>query len=443
MILSEEHSIRRLSCRKIYEEIDGFCYHSKNLHNQTNYLITQCGRISRKLKEGSPLEEWESAMLEQVNSGISAYNESRPGKKEMQHISGQNGFLADAYFLSWYLKAEENYKAMPYATCAQICIQEVCRNWKAYYRSLQAFRKAPSKMTGCPRRPGYLDKKTGRNALVLTYQNIRVRGDGVISFPSFMKGITIRSRHTGIRQVRILTEPDRIRILLMYEQKEAENTKASGCMGIDPGVNNLLALSMDTAAEPVLINGKPLKSINQYYNRRKADLASRAKKANGADMTNRIRRLTAKRNRKVKDYLHKASRMVIRIAQENGIGTIIIGRNAGWKQEAGMGKKTNQTFTSIPHWKLIQMICYKAELAGIRVITVDESYTSGTSYHDSEQPEERYYRKSRRVKRGLFLCDDGYAINADINAAYQMMKKAGNGHGLPKGAEKVTRMNVA
>ena len=108
-----------------------------------------------------------------------------------------------------------------------------------------------------------------------------------------------------------------------------------------------------------------------------------------------------------------------------------------------MGKKTNQSFTTIPHWKLIQMICYKAELAGIRVITVDERYTSGTSYHDREQPEERYYRKSRRVKRGLFLCDDGYAINADINAAYQMMKKAGNGHGLPKGAEKVTRMNVA
>ena len=443
MILSEEHSIRCSSCRKLYEEIDEFCYRSKNLHNQTNYLIAQCGRISRKLKEGTPLEEWEAEMLEQVNSAISAYNESRPGKRKMESISGQNSFLADAYFLSWHLKTEENYKAMPYATCAQICIQEVCRNWKAYYRGLQAFRKDPAKMTGCPRKPGYLDKNAGRNALVLTYQNIRLSKDGTISFPSFMKGITVRSRHTAIRQVRIITEADRIRILLMYEQKEAESTKASGCMGIDPGVNNLLAISMDTSAEPVLINGRPLKSINQYYNRRKAELTSTAKSVNGVDMTEQIRRLTSKRNRKVKDYLHKASRMVVRIAEKNGIGTIVIGRNTGWKQEVSMGKKTNQSFTTIPHWKLIQMICYKAELAGIRVITVDEKYTSGTSYHDNELPEKSSYRKSRRVKRGLFVCNDGYSINADVNAAYQIMKKAGYGKGTPKLHENVKRMNVA
>ena len=141
--------------------------------------------------------------------------------------------------------------------------------------------------------------------------------------------------------------------------------------------------------------------------------------------TNRIRKLTEKRNRKVKDYLHKASRLVIRTAQEKGIGTIVIGRAVGWKQETDMYKRNNQNFTPIPHWKLIRMICYKAELAGIRVVIVDEKCTSGTSYHDCEPPERRYYRKERRKKRGLFVCDDGYRINADTNAAYQMMKKAG------------------
>lgn len=443
MILSEEHSIRRSSCKELYRKIDDYCYRSKNLHNQTNYLITQCSRIGRKLKEGKDPEQWEKDFLDRINSAITAYNESRPGKKAMPCINENSSFLADAWFLSWYLKWDSNYKAMPYATCAQICIQEVCRNWKAFFKGLQAFHRDPSGMQGIPRKPGYLDKNAGRSALVLTSQNIRADEEGNVSFPAFMNGIRIKARHKNIRQVRIVTEADRIRILLQYEEPEAEKTKAGGCMGIDPGINNLLALSMDTEAEPVLINGKPLKAINQYYNRKKAELMSIAMKGNKRHQTKQLSRLTARRNRKIKDYMHKASRMVIRIAQENEIGTIVIGRNTGWKQEVHMGNTTNQTFTAIPHGSLIQMICYKAELAGIHVIAVDEKYTSGTSYHDGELPEQKYYRKKRRVKRGIFVCDDGYAINADINAAYQMMKKAGFGKSSPKSGEKVTRLKVA
>lgn len=443
MILSEEHSIRRSSCKELYKKIDDYCYRSKNLHNQTNYLITQCSRIGRKLTEGTDPEPWERELLDEVNSAIEAYNESRPGKRPMPCISESSSFPADAWFLSWYLKRDSNYKAMPYATCAQICIQEVCRNWKAFYKGLRAFQKDPSGMNGMPRRPGYLDKKCGRNALVLTSQNIRIDKEGNVSFPAFMSEIRVRARHRSIRQVRIVTEADRIRIIIQYEEKSAEKSEAVGCMGIDPGVNNLLAISMDTDAEPVLINGRPLKAINQYYNRKRAQLMSAAAQANGAHQTKQLRRLISKRNRKVRDYMHKASRMVIRIAKENGIGTIVIGRNTGWKQEVHMGNITNQNFTAIPHAMLIQMVSYKAELAGISVITVDERYTSGTSYHDQELPEQMYYRKDRRVKRGLFICDDGYEINADTNAAYQMMKKAGLGNTSPKTGEAVKRLQVA
>ena len=99
MILCEEHSIRRSACRELYDRIDDFCYRSKNLHNLANYLITQCSRISRKLKDGGILEEWESELIRNINTAIGAYNDSRPGKKKMQSISEQNGFLSDAYFL--------------------------------------------------------------------------------------------------------------------------------------------------------------------------------------------------------------------------------------------------------------------------------------------------------------------------------------------------------
>ncbi len=148
-------------------------------------------------------------------------------------------------------------------------------------------------------------------------------------------------------------------------------------------------------------------------------------------------------NRKVKDYLHKASAKVIALAEENGVGHIVIGNNRGWKQKVELGKRTNQTFVSIPYKMLIDMICYKAELSGIKVSIVKESYTSGTSYLDDETPDALSYDNKRRIRRGMFKSNKGILINADVNAAYQIMK-AGGIQNLPvKEREKVVRLNVA
>ena len=142
--------------------------------------------------------------------------------------------------------------------------------------------------------------------------------------------------------------------------------------------------------------------------------------------------------------MHKASRTVIRTALENRTGTIVIGKNSGWKQEVSMGNRTNQNFAGIPYNQLIEMIRYKAVLAGIRVIVTEESYTSGTSYLDEEQPVKKNYDKSRRIHRGLFRSNKGMLINADVNAAYQIMKKAGFGSGeAPKSGECVQRIKAA
>ena len=192
-----------------------------------------------------------------------------------------------------------------------------------------------------------------------------------------------------------------------------------------------------------IVNGKPVKSINQYYNKRKAILQEAAKKSNHLDVTNRMERMTEKRNNKVKDYLHKASRKIIELAKINNVSHIIIGNNKGWKQKVELGKRTNQTFVSIPYRMLIDMICYKAQLEGIRVSVVRESYTSGTSYLDGEKPEKILYDATRRIKRGMFKSNRGILINADVNAAYQIIK-AGGYQELPiKEKEKVIRLNVA
>ncbi len=442
MILCEEHRIKRCRQNELFKAIDSYCYSAKNLSNSVQYLICQCYRIHQKLKNLDILETWEKEMLSQINTAIMDYNSLRDESRWLKCVRQDNGYIADAYFLSWYMKTQDVYKAMPYSTCSQICIQEKCREWKSFYRALAVYKKAPDKFLGCPKRPGYLDSRKGRGALVITSQNFSVDMDGAVTMPGFLKGITIKARHKNVRQIRIRTDKSGIRILLMYGQETKKKDDNGSVMGIDLGVDNLVTAGLSNG-EPFIINGRPLKSMNRYYNKKKAALQEIAKISNHLDITKRIERLTEKRNRKVKDYLHKVSAKVIALAEENGVGHIVIGNNRGWKQKVELGKRTNQTFAAIPYKMLIDMICYKAELSGTKVSIVKESYTSGTSYLDGETPDALRYDNKRRIRRGMFKSNKGILINADVNAAYQIMK-AGGIHNLPvKEREKVVRLNVA
>ena len=445
MLLTEEHLIKRSRNKALYRELDAYCYRAKNLYNATNYLIRQCDRIHRKLQSGKTLLDWEAELAEQVNEGLRLYYLGR-GKSEEGHcVDEKNGFVADAYFLSWYLKTSPEYKAMPYATCSQICIQELCRAWKSYYKAASAHRSRPGDFLGRPRKPGYLDPKEGRGWLVITSQNFRAEKDGTVRMPGFLKGIKVKARHKAVRQIRVKTEWDSIRVLLVYKQEELPGAGREGeaVMGIDLGVNNLVTAVWNTRHAPVIINGKGLKSINQYYNRKRARLQADARKGNRKARTRRISRLTRKRNHKVRDYLHKASRKLICLAGETGTGMIVIGNNRGWKQNVKLGNITNQNFVSIPYRTLIEMIRYKAALAGITVKVTEEAYTSGTSYLDGEKPEKQFYNRSRRIHRGLFRSNNGKFINADVNAAYQIMKSGGTAEPEIKEEEPVTRIKVA
>lgn len=144
---------------------------------------------------------------------------------------------------------------------------------------------------------------------------------------------------------------------------------------------------------------------------------------NKADYSKRMDRLTEKRNGKIDDYLHKSSRYIINYCEKNDIHTIVIGKNKEWKQNSKLSKRVNQNFVQIPFARLIEMIQYKAEEKGIAVILTEESYTSGTSFIDSEEPVKENYNKARRIHRGLFVSNNGIRINADLNGAYQILRK--------------------
>ena len=215
---------------------------------------------------------------------------------------------------------------------------------------------------------------------------------------------------------------------------------------LDIGLDNFATIGNNVGAVPIILNGKGLKSINQYYNKKISHYREIAKRMNNLDYTKRMNKLTIKRNNKINDFIHKASKWVVDYALALDANTIIIGNNKDWKRESKMSKKVNQSFVGIPHQDFINKIIYKAENVGIKVILIEESYTSGTSFLDGELPIKEYYNKSRRKYRGLFISNKGTKINADLNGAYQIMKKVfpnAFGNGIEGVGLHPIRVNVA
>ena len=193
-------------------------------------------------------------------------------------------------------------------------------------------------------------------------------------------------------------------------------------------MNNLVALTSNKPGfQAVLVNGRPVKSVNQFYNKRKAELQS---KLNRSVASERIERMTNKRNRRIDNYLHTVSRQIIDLLVKEEIGVLCIGKNDGWKQEVNLGKRTNQHFAQIPHARFISMLTYKAELVGMRVEITEESYTSKASLLDLDPLPVRksgehttYPFSGTRVKRGLYCASDGRQINADCNGSGNIIRK--------------------
>lgn len=329
------------------------------------------------------------------------------------------------------LKADEaypDYRAMPTAQSAQQVLRLLEKNWKSFFKSIKDWTKNKDKYTGKPKLPKY-KKKNGRNILILTNQNVKLR-DGALKFPKKYEGFSIklkcceRNNFDVFHQVRFIPKQGFIVLEVVYSISicEAKPDNQRYC-SIDIGIDNLAAVTANTGCGTYIINGRGLKSVNKYYNKQMSHYRGVAKRMNGMDFTKRMARITAKRNRKMEDYMHKAGRKIVDHCMDEDIHTIVIGYNKNWKRDTGLGRNVNQSFAGIPTRRFIEMIQYKAQEAGINVILTEESYTSGTSFLDGEEPVKKNYNKSRRIHRGLFKSNNGTQINADINASYQILKK--------------------
>jgi putative transposase len=354
---------------------------------------------------------------------------------------------------------QPDYYALP-AKVSQQTLKLVDQDFKSYF--------ALAKKNLKPKIPKYRNKTKGRQVVTYTNQAISFK-DGYIKLSrSFIKIPTKISDPTAINQIRIVPKINHIQIEVVYTIDDVP-IKEDNCKyaSIDLGLNNLATLTSNVKS-PVIINGKPLKSINQFFNKKLAELKSEHDKPrikqfvtktgwkvnaihndddddddddNNNNNNNKIKRLYRKRGNKVKDYLHKASRYIVNYLVSNDLNTLIIGYNQGWKQGINLGTKTNQNFVSIPFLTFVRMLEYKCKMVGITVLRQEESYTSKCSFLDYESPRKREKYKGKRVERGLFRTNNGILINADVNGSLNILAKGLRTLGKPliKFSKKVVR----
>ena len=332
-----------------------------------------------------------------------------------------NNFL-NYYDLDYILKDKQVYRKLPSQASQQI-LKLVNRNWRSYFRALEEFRANPKKFKNKPRIPRY-KKKNGESIVIFTNQQCRIK-EGYLHFP---KKVNLKLTKTRIKEklkeVRIIPLGIKYKIEIVYEKEEQDlGLNKNNVLSIDLGLNNLITGVNNIGLEPIIIKGKIIKSINQYYNKQLAHYRSIENKKSNFQDTKRIQKLHLKRNNKITTIFHRISRLLIDYCVENNLGTIIIGYNVGWKQNINIGKKNNQKFVQIPFLRLINQVKYKSELIGITVITINENHTSKCSFLDNE--EIRHHKKyvGKRISRGLFRTSNGTLINADVNAGYNIMKK--------------------
>lgn len=357
--------------------IDQQCFHSKNLYNEANYTIRQ-------------------------------------------------EFIKNKSYISYYdmnrdFKTHENYK-LTFSQPANCILRLLDKNWKSYFNAIKDWKQHPEKYFGMPKLPKYL-KKDGRYLWIIPNNQCHYdyEKSAVHLSNRLVNDYEWKCRCLGrLIQVRFIPRGSCYVMEIVYEiEVPNTNRKSKNIVAIDLGVANLVTMTNNIGLNPIIINGKGLKSINQYYNKRLAKEKSSLKIRNGKDWSRKLNIITFKRFQRIKNYMHNTSRYIVNWCIKNNIDTLVVGKNDEWKQ----GKKRMQNFTFIPYEILLQQLKYKCENAGINYIETNESYTSGTSFLDEEEPTKQNYNKDRRIQRGLFRSNSGLLINSDVNGSLQIMKK--------------------
>jgi len=374
--------------KKQYVEMKRLCYYSKNLYNQANYLIKQYWKYT-----GSYLNYYD---MDYVMKGRSN------------------------------LDGKINYRLLK-AKVSQQVLRKLDKNWLSFFRSMKDWKKFPIKYKGMPRPPKYLKEY---NNLVYDYQAFTVKEKCIKLVKNIKINIPVMLKNEVIKQIEIIPKEYHFDVVYVYEDKvDYKQVKESGnVMGIDLGLNNLAAC-VSNVIEPFIVNGRPIKSINQYYNKKRSKISSCLEKRNKSKTSKKLKHLLHYRSNKVNDYLHKVSRLVVNKCVENKISTVVVGDVSKSLSKIKLGKRNNQNFVNISLGQFIYKLKYKLEHHNIKLKLTDERYTSKCSFIDNDKLPSKiaskgtYEFSGRRVKRGLYRTANKVLINADVNGAYNIVRK--------------------
>ena len=336
------------------------------------------------------------------------------------------------------LKNSPNYKALN-SNMAQQILKEVDGSFKSFFGLLKLAKQGKYAFKDC-KLPRYLPKD-GYTTLVIGF--VRLNGNKLIlpfsnSFKKTHKTVEITIPPVlldkKIKEIRILPKSN-VRFFEIQYIYEAEciqrNLNTQNALALDLGINNLVTAVSNTGAS-FIIDGRRLKSINQWFNKENARLQSiKDKQHFGKNTTNRQKTISRHRNNKVNDYMNKVARRVIDYCIMNDIGTLVAGYNVTFQKNSHIGKKNNQNFVNIPYGRLRDKLSYLCELNDIDYIEQEESYTSKASFWDRDElpvynndnPQE-YEFSGDRVPRGLYRTANGKTLNADINGALNILRKS-------------------
>jgi putative transposase len=400
-----------------FERLKELTHHAKNLYNQTLWTLREAFEATGK---------------------YFSYFQMDKAMKQVTNLEG-----------------EINYKLLK-AKVAQQTLRKLDKNFKSFFSCRRDFQKNPSKYKGKPRPPSFLQDK--HDNLIFDYQAFRIQGLFMIEkgheiplangktlgagesiryeqVAILEKGLEIKIPkqlwNREIKQIEIIPKPNSFYAVFVYEENP-DDFKQVGhsdqVMSIDLGLNNLATCVTNGVIEPFIIDGRRLKSINAYYNKRKAKMQSKLSER-GKKWSRQLQNLTNWRNAVTNDYIHKATSIVVKTCVKQGISKVVVGDVMKSLNKINLGKRTNQNFVNLSLGQFVEKLSYKLGSHSIELAVTNESYTSKASFVDDDKMPKRYSPNTKRtfngqrVKRGLYKSSDGTRLNADANGAYNILRK--------------------
>ena len=410
---------------QLYAYCEQVTRNSKNLYNVGNFYIRQL--MTGLKKDPVERQKNETEIIDIVNTYL-------PDNK----LTGEKWFIGSVDLINLLTHSNNvDYRSLP-ADIAQNTVREIAGNWTKYFSNRRKYAKHPEQFTGKPGIPKYL--RSERHTAIIAKRTCHIKknenGKHYLRFPKTQAKLwmgTFMSEDMKLVEVKIKPKTDRYSICVTIDVPEEEHhPDPDRIIGIDPGIDNFAAITNNMGLPSILVKGKVLKSLNQWYNKENARLTSALTKGHKDRPKNskRINAMWDKRSRVIKDTVHKIAASVIRYCIEHQVGTIVIGHTKQQKTETNIGHVNNQNFVNIPFVMFNNMLAYLGKVYNICVIEREESYTSKASFLDmddiptyKESDETKYTFSGKRIKRGLYRSKNGTILNADVNGSLNIIRK--------------------